>query len=471
MAALAGVVFDGVRKISCRLDNYDGLRVTSGSYKNNPSQKIWQNVQRLSGPRSLRVCVSKSLLEKASETSTRDSPCNSSFKEEKVDKRQQPSQQLPFWPLSRLQEVVLPTMVAAVVVTATLVPLANAADPLETCKCLLKECRVEFARCLGDVKCAANIACLQACNGRPDETECQIGCGDVFENSVVDQFNTCAVSEKKCVPQKQDENLYPVPPNTALVPEFRQQQFDGVWYITSGLNPTFDTFDCQVHEFKTEGDTMTAKLNWRIKTPTGGFIERKAVQTFVQDPGQPGILYNHDNEFLHYEDDWYILAAKDEQKEDDYILVYYRGKNDAWIGYGGAVVYTRSKTLPESIVPQLREATSKVGIDFDRQFRTTNNQCLPQEPLLLRLEEKVEEGEKTLLASIQDFGRKLVLVGRTQLDLFSKLKDGLMEVERDEARFLQELTADEKEFFETLKMDAAEIETLFGDALPVRRFR
>ena len=34
-----------------------------------------------------------------------------------------------------------------------------------------------------------------------------------------------------------------------------------------------------------------------------------------------GILYNHDNEFLHYQDDWYILA----EKEDAYFLVYYRG--------------------------------------------------------------------------------------------------------------------------------------------------
>jgi violaxanthin de-epoxidase len=38
----------------------------------------------------------------------------------------------------------------------------------------------------------------------------QIKCGDLFQNSVVDDFNKCAVSDKGCVPQKPDEGLYPV---------------------------------------------------------------------------------------------------------------------------------------------------------------------------------------------------------------------------------------------------------------------
>ena len=34
----------------------------------------------------------------------------------------------------------------------------------------------------------------------------------------------------------------------------------------------------------------------------------------------------------------YIIASK----PDEYVFVYYRGQNDAWKGYGGATVYTRS---------------------------------------------------------------------------------------------------------------------------------
>ncbi|MCO5597085.1 hypothetical protein L7F22_051159 [Adiantum nelumboides] len=122
----------------------------------------------------------------------------------------------------------------------------------------------------------------------------EIGCGDVFENSVVDQFNDCAVSRKKCVPQKPDLGDFPVPQPSALVPSFNTTEFTGKWYISSGLNPTFDTFDCQLHEFSTSPNKLTGKLSWRIKTPDGGFFTRSALRSFMQDQQHQGILYNHD---------------------------------------------------------------------------------------------------------------------------------------------------------------------------------
>ena len=51
----------------------------------------------------------------------------------------------------------------------------------------------------------------------------------------------------------------------------------------------------------------------------------------------PAVLYNGGNEYLHYEDTWYILSSK----PDEYVLVYYVGNNDAWKGYGGGTVYSR----------------------------------------------------------------------------------------------------------------------------------
>jgi violaxanthin de-epoxidase len=106
------------------------------------------------------------------------------------------------------------------------------------------------------------------------------------------------------VPQKQNEDLFPEPPSSALVQQFDTRQFEGPWYISSGLNPSFDIFDCQLHEFTAEPGRMVGQLAWRIQTPDGGFFTRKGEQSFVQDPEKPGILYNHDNEMLHYEDDW-----------------------------------------------------------------------------------------------------------------------------------------------------------------------
>lgn len=132
----------------------------------------------------------------------------------------------------------------------------------------------------------------------------QIKCGDLFENGVVDEFNDCAVSRKKCVPQKSDVGDFPVPDPSVLVKTFNISDFTGKWYITSGLNPIFDTFDCQLHEFHVESGKLVGNLSWRVRTPDTGFLTRSTMQKFMQDPSLPGALYNHGNEFLHYQDDW-----------------------------------------------------------------------------------------------------------------------------------------------------------------------
>ncbi|OVA03356.1 Violaxanthin de-epoxidase [Macleaya cordata] len=350
------------------------------------------------------------------------------------------------------------------------VPSADAVDALKTCACLLKECRVELAKCIANPSCAANVACLQTCNNRPDETECQIKCGDLFENSVVDEFNECAVSRKKCVPQKSDVGEFPVPDPGALVKNFNIGDFSGKWYISSGLNPTFDTFDCQLHEFHTESNKLIGNLSWRIRTPDGGFFTRSATQKFVQDPLQPGILYNHDNEFLHYQDDWYILSSKIENNPDDYIFVYYRGRNDAWDGYGGAFVYTRSAVLPDSIVPELERAAKSVGRDFNT-FIKTDNTCGPEPPLVERLEKTVEEGERVIIREVEEIEGEVEKVEKTEMTLLQRLFDGFKELKQDEENFLKGLSEEEMEILSDLKMEANEVGKLFGEALPLRKLR
>ncbi|XP_023741283.1 violaxanthin de-epoxidase, chloroplastic [Lactuca sativa] len=360
------------------------------------------------------------------------------------------------------------------VCTFVIVPRVDAVDALKTCACLLKECRIELAKCIANPSCAANVACLQTCNNRPDETECQIKCGDLFENSVVDQFNECAVSRKKCVPRKSDVGEFPVPDRNAVVQNFNMKDFSGKWYITSGLNPTFDAFDCQLHEFHMENDKLVGNLTWRIKTLDGGFFTRSAVQTFVQDPDLPGALYNHDNEFLHYQDDWYILSSQIENKPDDYIFVYYRGRNDAWDGYGGSVIYTRSPTLPESIIPNLQKAAKSVGRDFNN-FITTDNSCGPEPPLVERLEKTAEEGEKLLIKEAveieEEVEKEVEKVRDTEMTLFQRLLEGFKELQQDEENFVRELSKEEKEILNELQMEATEVEKLFGRALPIRKLR
>ncbi|CAB9514621.1 Violaxanthin de-epoxidase, chloroplastic [Seminavis robusta] len=222
------------------------------------------------------------------------------------------------------------------------VPTAVAAtDPGAIVGCLLSKCQVQFAKCITNPGCLANVICINSCNDKDDETGCQIKCGDIFDNAVIGEFNKCAVSDMSCVPQKPDEGLYPEPTHAQMVPDFKTKFFDGKLYITAGLNPLFDIFPCQVHFFtESSPGTFFGKLNWDIVEPDGELFTRDALQQFVQDPKEPAHLINHDNEYLHYKDDWYIIDYEYADNKDGippFAFVYYRGSNDAWDGYGGVV--------------------------------------------------------------------------------------------------------------------------------------
>jgi len=164
------------------------------------------------------------------------------------------------------------------------------------------------------------------------------------------------------------------------------------------------------------------------------------------------------------------LSSKTENKPDDYVFVYYRGRNDAWDGYGGAVVYTRSAVLPDSIVPELERAAKSVGRDF-KDFIRTDNTCGPEPPLVERIEKTVEEGEKTIVREVEQIEDEVQKVGKTEMTLFQRLTEGFRELRQDEENFLRRLSQEEMEVLNELKMEATEVEKLFGRALPLRKLR
>ena len=166
----------------------------------------------------------------------------------------------------------------------------------------------------------------------------------------------------------------------------------------------------------------------------------------------------------------YILSSKIENKQDDYIFVYYRGRNDAWDGYGGAVVYTRSAVLPESIVPELERAAKSIGRNFNK-FIKTDNTCGPEPTIVERLEKTVEEGEKTIIKEVEQIEGEIEKVGKTEMTLFERLAEGFKVLQEDEENFIRELSKEEMDVLSELKMEATEVEKLFGKALPIRKLR
>ena len=73
--------------------------------------------------------------------------------------------------LVRQAGVSLAAAALAVIMNAAPAP---AADTAKVGTCLLASCQRELVGCLADANCAKNLVCLQTCNGRPDETDCQV---------------------------------------------------------------------------------------------------------------------------------------------------------------------------------------------------------------------------------------------------------------------------------------------------------
>lgn len=150
--------------------------------------------------------------------------------------------------------------------------------------------------------------------------------------------------------------------------------------------------------------------------------------------------------------------------------MYYRGRNDAWDGYGGSVLYTRSAVLPESIVPEIEKAAKRVGHDFN-QFIRTDNSCGPEPTIVERLEKTVEEGERTILKEVEEIEEEIEKVGKTEKTLLERLAEGFKVLQEDEENFVRVLSKEEMDLLSELKMEATEVEKLFGKALPIRKLR
>lgn len=118
----------------------------------------------------------------------------------------------------------------------------------------------------------------------------------------------------------------------------------------------------------------------------------------------------------------------------------------------------------------MEKAARKVGLDFQK-FKRTDNTCGPEPPLLARLEKKVEEGEQAIAKEVEELEEQAEKVGKTELNLLQNLGKGIEQLRKDEEYFLNGLSKEEMELLGDLKMEAEQIEKLFGNSLPIRKLK
>ena len=304
--------------------------------------------------------------------------------------------------------------------------------------CVTQHCTSQLSKCLSDSDCSKGLGCFVACAAKDSigstainkEGSCQVRCMDLHENELLNEFTECSLTQNRCyAPLKADvryvvypwfssacdiqiqafrtnqlillpflKTRYPRLPPTLLDERLSKSSattsneishlLRGRWYITAGLNPTFDTFDCQIHEFsapenilkrKLEGVVAIANFSYRVPLGNNEFSTKNAPKSLqlikdepfnsvknVEEPifeegkkwgiepfslsdrkgvAQPSNGYNlqltlRPNQ-MNYKDNWYILSYSTDVKYG-FITLAYRGCNSAWDGYGGLNIYTRS---------------------------------------------------------------------------------------------------------------------------------
>lgn len=206
--------------------------------------------------------------------------------------------------------------------------------------------------------------------------------------------------------------------------------FRGTWYISAGLNPAYDTFDCQVHRFypakNPSSDYVIADATFAYRVPLHDeqFFTKKGLKRLElvtkdesvdsdvssghkwgvdvadvspsNDRNDPGLDAKPANkkhqlqltlrpDVLNYRDDWSILSYSNHKKHG-YIVVAYRGTNSAAEGYGGLNVYTRSPiylnalfssdnqltTGEQNMIDGIQNALEKVNLSWKDLIQVDN---------------------------------------------------------------------------------------------------
>lgn len=245
--------------------------------------------------------------------------------------------------------------------------------------CMTKNCATELLEAWNSPRGRKEILCLNTCG--PNDTGCQMKCVNMHEDpTALKDFTSCVVGKHRCLPQRNEVGLNWVPPPNTLVQSFNLEDYLGHWYITHGMNQVLDCFPSQEHQWVgITSNTVQVDIAYEVesfnprKPVSNVFYQRDMSETFFQSLESPGLMKASGETDLHQNDDWYILGAN---KEKGYMIVYYIGCNDAWCGYNGGNVYSRTPALSEEAKKEVEAITSAAGINFNSMCAVDHKKIL-----------------------------------------------------------------------------------------------
>lgn len=122
--------------------------------------------------------------------------------------------------------------------------------------------------------------------------------------------------------------------------------------------------------------------------------------------------------------------------------MYYKGSNDAWDGYGGAFLYTRSSSFDKALIPRLDAAMERTQGPYKwSDFTITDNSCKLQtkDPITLR----EQYASKVLITTEEQLQNQLTTLRNTAASNIDKSEKGaeksLVKLEKEAEKFVAEI--------------------------------
>lgn len=256
--------------------------------------------------------------------------------------------------------------------------------------CFINKCGEQTKNLFTNPRGIKGISCLGRCKG--DQTEAT-RCFAEFGSKDLSNFLSCAIEENECMKMPKgeliDNTAEDVGYSSAPVQSFDPKSLVGTWYKTVGLNPNYDMFDCQTNVFTatSASDELDMQINLRIpSTDGGGFFSNQLYEHMIIDgktdnnPSKRTMHTSGKMNGLSFYENWYILGESDGSKGiPEFKLVAFKG-HSLQGNYEGSFVYAKERILPEAVVPAVREAATRAGLDFSK-YKRIDNTCHAGEPL------------------------------------------------------------------------------------------
>jgi hypothetical protein len=258
--------------------------------------------------------------------------------------------------------------------------------------CFINKCGEQTKNLFSNPRGIKGVSCLGRCKG---EQSCATRCFAEYGSADLDNWLSCTIEDNECVkvPKNIDNSAENVGYDNT-VKNFDPKSLIGKWYKTDGLNPNYDLFPCQSNVFTaTDADATELDMDifLRILQPEdagGGFWDNALKEHMIVDAAQKDVP-NPTKRTMHtsgkmyglsFYENWYIVGESDGSNGiPPFKLVAYKG-HTLQGNYEGSFVYAKKPVLPEAAVPAVREAASRVGLNFDA-FTRIDNSCPIGEPL------------------------------------------------------------------------------------------